>query len=468
MNNRPENKVDDGFPEYRSVARGIVFPAMPSLKISRAVAIARQLEGSQWWSAEKLKEHQYRQLSILLEHAYRHSPFYRQRLNHAHFALGAPLSPTDYLNIPVLTRSELQSQSDELLCKQYPKEHGRILTLSSSGSTGAPVTVKQSQLCQIFFRAFNLRDHLWHRRDFTKKLASIKADLSSNPAVYPHGRKSKAWGMAGVVSGESWVLKIDTPVRQQIKWLEKLRPDYLLTYPTNLAALIDLYAEQGIQLPGLKQVSTMGEALDDEIAKRCQQILGVEVVDLYSCQEIGILASRCPDNEYGYHVHSESVILEVLNKQGQPCAIGETGRVVITSLHNFVMPLIRYEIGDYAEVGESCSCGRGLPVIRKILGRKRGMLTLPNGDKYWPMLGLLTIAKQVDKKIRQVQVVQKSIAKVEVRIAMEGRLNKEDEAQVIQTIQKMLNHSFNIEVVYLEGIKRSKGGKFEDFVSEVQ
>ena len=76
--------------------------------------------------------------------------------------------------------------------------------------------------------------------------------------------------------------------------------------------------------------------------------------------------------------------MEVLDNHGRPCKEGETGRVVLTDLHNFTMPLIRYEIGDYAEVGPPCACGRGLPVLARILGRSRNMLTLPAGDRIWP------------------------------------------------------------------------------------
>ena len=133
-----------------------------------------------------------------------------------------------------------------------------------------------------------------------------------------------------------------------------------------------------------------------------------------------------------------------------------------------VMPLIRYELGDYAEVGEMCVCHLGLPVIRKIAGRKRNLLTLPNGDKYWPMLGLMRIAKEVDKKIRQLQVIQKSLSIIEVRIGMDGSLKAEKEDQVKKIIKDMLNYSFDIEVVYMQEIQRSKSGKYEDFISEVK
>ena len=89
---------------------------------------------------------------------------------------------------------------------------------------------------------------------------------------------------------------------------------------------------------------------------------------MYTCQEAGYLALQCPDYPH-FHVQSENVLLEVVDDVGQPCGPGEVGRVLITSLNNFATPLIRYELGDYAEVGAPCPCGRGLPVLKRIMGR---------------------------------------------------------------------------------------------------
>ena len=84
---------------------------------------------------------------------------------------------------------------------------------------------------------------------------------------------------------------------------------------------------------------------------------------------------------------AESVLVEILNDDGTPCAPGEIGRVVVTALQNFATPLIRYEVGDYAEASAPCPCGRGLPVIRRIMGRVRNLLVLPDGKKIWPAFG---------------------------------------------------------------------------------
>src|SRR3546814_3878705 len=91
---------------------------------------------------------------------------------------------------------------------------------------------------------------------------------------------------------------------------------------------------------------TVGETVSAKARGLVQRAWGVPLKDSYSCEEAGYLTMQCPDHEV-YHVQSENVLLEVVDDDGRPCGPGETGRVLITSLHNFATPLIRYELGDY-------------------------------------------------------------------------------------------------------------------------
>jgi len=126
-----------------------------------------------------------------------------------------------------------------------------------------------------------------------------------------------------------------------------------------------------------------------------------------------MIAIQCPENDH-YHVQAENLYVEVINEDGAPCRPGEIGRMVLSDLHNFTTPMIRYEIGDYAEVGEACAYGRGLPVLNRTAGRVRNMLTLPSGDKFWPSFPegeMMPIAL-----IRQFQVIQHDLERVEAKL----------------------------------------------------
>ena len=226
--------------------------------------------------------------------------------------------------------------------------------------------------------AFALRDHLWHARDFSRKLCVIRW-LPKGTAEPPLGVQGQHWGSAVspvFATGPASMLNVATPLESQIRWLVQEQPHYLQSHPSNLAALAQHCLDQNIALPGLREILTTGESVTDQHRALFHRVWGVAAVDIYSCEEAGYLALQCPEFNH-YHVQAENVILEIVDEQGKPCAPGQIGQVLITTLHNYATPLIRYEVGDMAEFGEPCPCGRGLPVIRKIHGRKRNRLRLP-------------------------------------------------------------------------------------------
>jgi phenylacetate-CoA ligase len=257
-------------------------------------------------------------------------------------------------------------------------------------------------------------------------------------------------------------LSISTPVGRQAEWLGRLNPDYLLTYPTNLAALLRELRQRGITLPGLRQVRTIGETLSDDIRQACENQLKVDVADTYSSQEVGNIAIQCPMSGL-YHVMSEYLLVEVLDDAGQPCVPGQTGRVVVTDLLNFATPLIRYEIGDYAEAGASCPCGRGLPTLRRIAGRERNMVLLPDGSRHWPLVGFQRF-RQI-APIRQYQIIQHSLQAIEVRLVVDAPLDASQQSLLQDVIRQSLGYAFDLEFIFHhQEIPRSKNGKFEEFV----
>ncbi|MEE8187772.1 MAG: hypothetical protein V3T80_01075 [Kiloniellales bacterium] len=426
----------------------------------------QQLEESQWWTPDMLRAHQYGQLTILLRHAMASVPYYAERLRAAGVPAREPLTPEIWQGIPLLRREDIQEAGTALHSKAVPKGHQPLNRNSTSGSTGKPVEIIWSRIAQLFWDVFTLRDHRWHRRDLHRKLAVIRS-FPDGKALYPKGARSRTWApIAGSIyaTGPSVGLAITTSTEHQAEWLRRQRPEYLLTFPSALGDLVLHCRDNNISFPGLREVRTISEAIDSELRLACREILGVPLTDIYSTQESGYLALQCPDHEH-YHVQGEGVFLEVLDEEERACGPGETGRIVITPLHNFAMPLIRYDIGDYAELGGPCPCGRGLPVLKGILGRVRNMVTLPNGERYWPSLygGLF----RKIAPIRQYQVVQKSLNHLDVGLVMDRELTDQEKDELRDLIHTRIRYPFDLTFSYHDEIPRGPGGKYEDFKSEV-
>lgn len=451
--------------------RGVMWPVVYPPDISRYLSIQHYLEQSQFFSSEKIRALQFKQLEVLLNHTTRTVPYYASLYKQQGIKPQKKLDEEMWSSLPILKREVLQKQYEQLLSKNIPKKHGKTYTTSTSGSTGTPVKVLKTRLVQFFWNTVKLRDHYWHGRDTDgKKHASIRFVEDKNKSRAPEGSLAKSWGYPlNWLSppGETALLNIESTITEQLEWLYKQNPHYLLSNPSNLIALAQLYEKDKKEITNLEQLITISETLDPEDREYCERIFNVPIKDIYSSQEIGYLALQCSEHNH-YHVQAETVFLEVLNNNNEACKPGEIGRIVVTPLHNFAMPLIRYEIGDYAEVGESCDCGRGLPVLKRIYGRVRNMLTLPSGEKIWPRIRTQYYAEETKADITQAQLIQHSLEEVEVKLVVNKPLNAKQQEKLTKLIQEALGYPFNIRYEFLHSIARSKSGKFEEFISKVE
>lgn len=453
--------------DIKSSLDSAVWPAIPTQRGALLMSLLFQLKQTQWWTADQLLEHQLLQLGKLLHHAYDTVPFYRQRFDAIGWRPDVALTFDDWRNLPLLTRRDIQDAGAELASNAVPAQFGKISETQTSGSTGEPVKLNRTQFDRLFWEALTVREHEWHQRDLSGKLAAIRI-FPGNIGAPPHGSAARGWGPGSdelYATGPAALLSLTTDIVTQARWLTQQNPDYLLTYPTNLGALLELYARSGERLPKLRGISTVGETVTPALRARCTEVWSVPITDIYSSQEFGYLALQCPVSSQ-YHVMAESALVEVLDDNGDPCRPGEIGRLIITSLHNFAMPLIRYELRDYAEAGGMCACGRGLPLLARIIGRNRNMVVLPNGEKHWPQVGFAEY--RAIAPVRQYQLIQQTPEEIEVRLVTDRPLVMEEEMRLTEVIHNALGWPFRLLFTYFEHeIPSGRGGKFEEFISKV-
>lgn len=430
---------------------GLAWPALPGARQSAVLALLFQMESSQWLSVTALRERQATQLRVLLAHARRYCRYYRERL--------PANAGTPWGEIPLLTRHDVQNHFEPLLSDMVPAGHGKTFDITTGGSTGEPVTVRRTQLTQLFWEAATLRDHLWHGRNLSGTMAIIRHFDRSVATSRP-----SYWGNGIFRSGPAWHLPVSTEIDQQITWLQTVNPDILLTYPPNLSALLVRIAQEKIVLPRLREVRTISGTVSEDLRQRCLAILGLPLVDLYSAQEVGVIGIQCPASGL-LHIQSENLLVEVLDAQGQPCQTGETGQVVVTDLHNFAMPLIRYALRDWAEVGPTCPCGRGLPTMRTVKGRNRNMALSPEGKPYWPVLGLSRF-RTIIPSLRQYQLVQTGLDAITLKLVCEPPPTAK-QLQALQTVMtEALGYSYRLDCqIYTAELPLTASGKFEEFIS---
>ena len=449
---------------FDSALPDIAWPAAVSGRGMATLSLLFQLERTQWWPADRLRDAQQAQLKRLLSHAARHVPFYRRRLGKLADADGEVFWQ-DWRELPLLTRQDVQQAGRDLVSRALPDGHGELTEVYTSGSTGKPIHAVRSDLWLLMWSAVTVREHLWHGRDVAGKLAAIR-ESTAGKALYPDGEHLENWGFSTAdifKTGPCVSLNITTPVDDQLEWLVREAPDYLLTHPTMLDRLIRRSTETGLRPRKLRQVLTISEVLAPGLRELCRAEWNAPVVDAYSTREAGYLALQCPDTDH-YHLQSETALVEILDPAGRPCAPGDIGRVIVTPLHNLAMPLVRYDVGDHAEVGAPCSCGRGLPVIHRILGRRQNMLRTAEGER-WPLLSSDDIGKLLAlAPIRQYQFAQTHLDRIEVRLQAMRTLTDEEALGVVDWGRAKFGRGFRIDLAFTSELSRATSGKFEDFV----
>ncbi|PCJ86150.1 MAG: hypothetical protein COA52_15480 [Hyphomicrobiales bacterium] len=367
------------------------------------------------------------------------------------------VKPSSLAKLPVMERSDIQLAQD-LFCDMVPNTHGAVASSATSGSTGEPVVVNRTILNHYCWLAATMRSHYWCKSDFSKPLAVIRANLFEVT-------NNKSWGSPVSLlhaSGVSMGIPITKTGEELFEILFKFKPSSILMFPGSLASLIGYANTTDRKITSIEVIRTLGETVTKELRELTQKTFGRPIQDSYSSQEFGCIALQCPQSEQ-YHIMAENLIVEVLDEKGRACKSGQIGRIVITDLLNYATPLVRYAIGDYAEVGTSCECGRGLPTLKRILGRERNLILMPDGRRHWPLVGFDKF--RAIAPVRQYQLIQKTLDVIEVRLFVERGLTLGEEAELATHIKKSLGHDFTIEFNYFEDrLPAGASGKFEEFL----
>jgi phenylacetate-CoA ligase len=416
---------------------------------------------SQYWSPEQIRAYQRNELEQLLRHARENVPFYEQRLGCV-FARDGSIDWDRWHEVPLVTRKNLQDDRESMQSRRLPPGHGPTTAVSSSGSTGRPVTTTQVNLMALGSRAAHLRALTWQGVDFSMPLLNWIGD-DPDHAAWPIGQQMTSWAPAWIGgTGYYHALNRTTPPPQVIEYMARKGIRYLASGTTR-AELLALEAERIGSGVALDAVFTRGEAVLQSTRDAVTRAFGARVVSLYSSQECHKMAHPCQAGQH-YHVNAEIMLIEIVDDLGRPCRPGEPGRVVVTPFLSTAQPLIRYEIGDVAVPGSTCACGRALPVIDSIVGRVIHMWRLPDGRRIMPIVPD-TYLEAVGASMWQ--LAQTGPASAEFRYVARDPNVSSDEGAIVDAVRKLVSSEFKVKVSRVEAFPLTKAGKHLPYVCEL-
>jgi phenylacetate-CoA ligase len=422
-----------------------------------ASSLALEATNRERWSTQQWNEWQHFHLLQTLQNARHHVPYYRNYWDSCE-ARGDSRSWKVLENWPIVLKQDLRQHGAAFLALNRKKS--KMIVESTSGTTGTPV-------------------RLWFGRSAKRQWYAL---YETRVRGWPGVTRQDRWGILGakrVVSPKRrlppfWVwnhgmhqLYMSTyhlapwSAQYYLQAIQNHRLTYLLGFTNSLAYLAREAIALKITIP-LKAVIANGERLSVQYRNIIGEAFQCTVRETYgSCEEV-VGATEC---EHGrLHLWPDAGIFELLDSHMHPVAPGEIGKVVATGLLNMDMPLIRYDVGDLAEMESStvtCACGRTLPIIKKLVGRSDDLIVLKDGRRLVQFDGIF----DPTVPIKEGQIVQKALDRFVIRVVPDRGWSVKHGEKLAATLAERIGE-VKVDVEIVQHIERTWAGKFRVIVIE--
>jgi len=435
-----------------SLSRHVFHPLWDLKDGRRRLRILRELERSQWLPLETLRARQSERLARILRYAAAHSPYYERVFRQLRLDPGN-FQSADLQALPLLTKAIIRSSTDEILSREFARS--ALGAHKTGGSTGVALTTYFDRDWLEPRTADALRSNQWAGCFHGMKIAS----LWGNPPV-PRTFKQRVRAL--LIDRIIYLDTIDLNERSIedfiVRW-RRGKPDILFGHSHSLYILACYVVANGIRdLRPRGIISTSMMLLANE-RQMIETAFGCKVSDRYGSEEVGLIASECERHE-GMHLNIEHLYIEFLRPDGTAAAPGEEGAIVITDLLNRGMPFIRYRIEDMGVPSERrCPCGRGLPLMERVIGRVADYLKRRDGSM---VAGVSLVERTLTAipGLEQMQVVQPSLDEIVLNVVRAPDFSSATQEALLAEFRAVFGPGINIRTEYMERIPQERSGKY--------
>jgi phenylacetate-CoA ligase len=414
------------------------------------------------WTRKDLVAYQDERLAHLVAFASKEVPYYRDLFQERRIDPREIRSAADLKRLPLLAKSTIRAGHERFIAASSRRS---VLSMGrTSGTTGAPLTLYRD-LASITWEKERLSR--WRRR--AGVLPGERRVVIRGDHFIPTGeRTDRPWlvdRLANLLLVSSYHLSGDT-LPAIVQKIRDFSPAALEGYPGALQTLAQ-HVSRTQQNLAVRAVFTSSEQVYEHQRAAMKRAFGADVFDQYGMAERAALASEC--DRHRLHLDMECTIVEILRPDGGPCAPGQSGEVVGTSLTNFAMPLIRYRTGDVATLGETpCSCGLDRPFLAELEGRDDDFVVGANGRRFSPTI--LTFPFETAEGVEESQLVQLAPGCLLVRLVPAPGFPDPGlgaaQALIARDLEERLGGGMSITFEIVDFIRKGPNGKFKWIVSE--
>jgi len=380
--------------------------------------LRRFLEKSQWFSEEELKEYQNKRLKEIIEHCYENVPYYQNLFHQLRLKPDDFEDTEDLKKLPLLTKEIIRKNFQSLTARNSKKFKPSLY--KTSGTTGEPFEFYLDKPIHILEFCYYWRYWSWAGYRLGDPFVDFTLDY------FVHGKIKSIYKYMPLTKN-----LIFNPTQVSFKNLDrfaslikKYKPLFLKGIPSIITTFALLLEKAGYTDISFKAVFTAAEKVLENQKQIIERVFNSRIFDSYGHMESAVAASQCQHGSY--HINSEYGIFSIEEKEQMRDHRGnKVGEIIGTSLHNLAMPFLRYQTGDLAAdnfSGRKCPCGRGLPLVKEIIGRSDCVIITPD-DRF--VSSHIVMPMNYIEGIQCFQIIQESKKNFIIKITRRDDISEE-------------------------------------------
>jgi phenylacetate-CoA ligase len=446
---------------YESTLRHIIWPAYEGgLRRRGTPKHMRRYERDQWLAPEEIQALQFERLKRLLDWCYREVPYYKRRWDAVGIVPQDIRDMRDYAKLPLLTKADIRDNADEIKATSLKASLGYKAT---GGSTGEPLRFAFTRESNDRRVAVMWRGYGWAGSRMGRRTLFLWGGAVGNPSTM-HRMKDRIYNAVFARKLLDSFHMTEANMASYADAIDAYRPEVVVGYVGPLVRLAEWLLAHGRQVARPVSVIGAAEALHPFQRELIERAFGAPAYNTYGCREFMLIASEC-EHRQGLHVNADHLVVETLDHEGTPTLTG-SGEIAITDLFNYGMPFIRYVNGDMATHATSrCPCGRGLPMLASVDGRKLDAIRTPAGHilpgEFFPHM-----LKDVPGLAR-FQLVQRRLDRLDLSIVRGRGFDDASLDYIRREVTKVLGDSAELHCHFVDDIPLTRSGKLRVTVSEL-
>jgi len=413
-----------------------------------------KLRHNQWKTPAQIRAIQNRKLKRIIHHAYHKVPYYRELFDAANIMPEDIRDVEDLKNIPITSRQTLNNlKKEEMTAQGIDLNSCRVS--ATSGTTSIPLRIHSTPHDSTMMSLGWARAFLsCGMRPWYKSIAFIG---------HKHVKPKKSWYEHFGMWRRKEISARDHP-DDWISACQEWKPQVITGYVMTLKLFAEIVREKRIENIKPKLIFHSSGIIDPYSREFLESAFHARVVDFYGSDEAGCVAWECEECS-AYHVASDMTIVEVL-KNGKPAKAGDDGEIVITNLHSYAMPFIRYKQADVGILsGKKITCGRSFPLLERIQGRVDDYITLKSGRRISPHPFYHCLDPVPD--IRKWQIIQKSLDEIHVLIESGPDFSVDSQRSIKDNVLDLVQNELEVKIFLVDSIDIDPSRKFRSVSSNV-